>query len=62
MKSFADNKSSENIFYQEYTGKSILELPSFYKEHQNILDTIEKGKLSDVFEGTYGSQQYLNEN
>jgi hypothetical protein len=62
IQSFADNKSSENVFYQEYTQKSLLELPNLYTENQEMLNKLENGALSDIIEGTYGIQQYTDEN
>lgn len=62
IQSFADNKSSENVFYQEYTKKGLLELPNLYTENQKVLDNLETGALSEIIEGNYGVQQYVDEN
>ncbi len=60
MKEF-ENKGSENVFYTTYDHKTLLELPSVYSDHIELLENTKEGEVSQFIEGKYGDQKYYNE-
>ncbi|NOZ44822.1 MAG: hypothetical protein GXP45_06900 [bacterium] len=45
FKDVTDERASENIYYNYYTGVTIAELPEIYQHNKKILDTLEIGKV-----------------
>lgn len=59
MKNFAENRWSENIFYNKFENVTLSQLPNIYKTNSKLLNSITTGEISDLFEWAYDSQMSL---
>ncbi len=49
----SNNRASENIFYNSISRASLAELPLIYRQHLELLNTIEIGQISEILPGKY---------
>jgi len=48
-----EGRTSENIYYNAFTGNSLNQLPDIYKNNPKLLDTAQIGKVYGLIEGNY---------
>jgi protein-export membrane protein SecD len=53
FKELSSNRASENIFYNSIPKASLAELPLIYRQHLELLNTIEIGQTSEILPGKY---------
>lgn len=60
IKSFADARWSENIYYNHLSGVTLWQLPAVYKNHPSLLTNIGIWEISEIVTDTYDVVNYTD--